>query len=545
MSEPGLPELPFGAPESADGTLVIIVCRAKHLPNRRKLDKQNPYVSLRIGTTAKKTPSHFRAGQTPEWTHEVRFDLQRDKKPILMVDVLDETKNEPTPIGNASIDVSKIFQNYDNSGGEGKGKFIYDNWFDLTMLGKRAGMIYLEMTFYPSAPILPPKIVDHRHIVKEEKVQFNPQEDDDLYTHPVPPLHHNYNHSNYHHTSNLPPNSAHDIHLAHSKHKSQDKNYFQSKPRSSSPVLENNTSHKTAIDDVFVNSRNSDRSTFLKRLSFLKNSASTNETDISLHDDDAPEVESSKKHGKTHSKWHKLVNKFQSKEPISTLWQGESTSEPEIEYHRESGTFLSPKRSELENIYAADEELMAPLPPPHSVKSSMISNLSISASQPVNKPHNYPRGFNNLTTAVPFSADTIGLADDSLPTEVYFLNKKVQSLTYSTPQNEEHVLNPNEIDPRYYAPSPSEKLNEKFRLQQGRANKNDLSIDLRTSETGYLGNGKFSPNVFELVNHNHSDYAETENKPKVPPKIPRGLTNQEYYVIAKDQYLHDLNGNRV
>ena len=59
-----------------------MVIRAKHLPNRRKLDKQSPYVVARIGTVAKNSGS-ISSGQTPEWTHEMRFELSRERKPIL------------------------------------------------------------------------------------------------------------------------------------------------------------------------------------------------------------------------------------------------------------------------------------------------------------------------------------------------------------------------------------------------------------------------------------------------------------------------------
>ena len=68
MSDPNISNIaddPLG-PESADGTLVIIVCRAKHLPNRRKLDKQSPYVTLRIGTTAKKRRRHISEQDKPQ-----------------------------------------------------------------------------------------------------------------------------------------------------------------------------------------------------------------------------------------------------------------------------------------------------------------------------------------------------------------------------------------------------------------------------------------------------------------------------------------------
>lgn len=579
MSENILPEVyPYSPPESADGTLVVVVCRARHLPNRRKLDKQNPYVTLRIGTAARKTPSHFRAGQTPEWTHEVRFDLNRDRKPLMIVDVLDETKNEPTPIGNVEIDCSKIFANPEN---QEHGKFIYDNWYDLNMFGKRAGMIYLEMTFYPSAPILPPKIVNHNVTVKEEESIYSPRNSQSKYAHEVSshhshPHHHTLNHqlsahsgqpqlqSHSHSPLRISPNRSHSptkyydsYNHRHSPSKSEG-NLTYSHSESQIPTPAPVAKQRTAMDDVFVSSQNSEKSTFLKHLSFLKNSASTNETDLS---DNYPEYASPDKN-KKHSKWYKFTNKFQSKEPISTLWQGEKTPEPESEPEvSQNITFPKPMQHLLypdDEDDTDDRDFMAPLPPPHLVESNISSKSSTTSFKPfppagmsTTSSRKPPPGNDfstlNLTTSIPFSADTIGLTDDELPTQVYLLDKKVQSLTYSSPHEEEHHINPNEIDPKYYAPTPSAKLNTKFRLQGGHARKQDLAIDFRTDETGYLGNGKFSPSVFERINQNHhNDYDDDqENKPKVPPKIPQGLTNQEYYAIAKDQYLRDLNGQRM
>ena len=100
----------------------------------------------RIGTVAKKTLAAFRGGTNPEWTHEMRFELSREETNF-KIDVLDETKNDPT-IGNVEIDASIIFTNPENNE---NGKYIYDKWYDLTLNGRRAGMIYLEMTFYPTA----------------------------------------------------------------------------------------------------------------------------------------------------------------------------------------------------------------------------------------------------------------------------------------------------------------------------------------------------------------------------------------------------------
>ena len=49
------------------GTLVVIVDRAKNLPNRKAMKKQDPYCAARLGKEAKKTETDKRGGQTPRW----------------------------------------------------------------------------------------------------------------------------------------------------------------------------------------------------------------------------------------------------------------------------------------------------------------------------------------------------------------------------------------------------------------------------------------------------------------------------------------------
>ena len=49
------------------GTLVAIIDRAKNLPNRKSMGKQNPYCAARLGKEAKKTDTDMRGGQTPKW----------------------------------------------------------------------------------------------------------------------------------------------------------------------------------------------------------------------------------------------------------------------------------------------------------------------------------------------------------------------------------------------------------------------------------------------------------------------------------------------
>lgn len=49
------------------GTLVLVVDRAKNLPNRKTIGKQDPYCAARLGKEAKKTTTDIRGGQTPKW----------------------------------------------------------------------------------------------------------------------------------------------------------------------------------------------------------------------------------------------------------------------------------------------------------------------------------------------------------------------------------------------------------------------------------------------------------------------------------------------
>lgn len=57
------------------GTLVAIVDRAKNLPNRKTIGKQDPYCAARLGKEAKKTTTDIRGGQTPKWYVPINENL--------------------------------------------------------------------------------------------------------------------------------------------------------------------------------------------------------------------------------------------------------------------------------------------------------------------------------------------------------------------------------------------------------------------------------------------------------------------------------------
>lgn len=124
------------------GTLIIVASRAKGLPNKRKLEKQNPYCLLRISNLTDKTKADIRGGQVPRWDEEFRFNITPELPPILKLSVLDETKKAPTLVAETEIDFTPVFYASVKDG--------FDKWHPLSSAGRDAGSIYLEMTFYPS-----------------------------------------------------------------------------------------------------------------------------------------------------------------------------------------------------------------------------------------------------------------------------------------------------------------------------------------------------------------------------------------------------------
>ncbi|KAJ5197818.1 uncharacterized protein N7498_006935 [Penicillium cinerascens] len=123
----------------AIGTLVAIIDRAKNLPNRKTMGKQNPYCAARLGKEAKKTPTDLRGGQTPRWDHELRFTVHESPDYYRMkVSIFNDDKKTDL-IGETWVDL----QNLIIPGGSQN-----DHWHVLQCRGKYAGEIRLEMTYY-------------------------------------------------------------------------------------------------------------------------------------------------------------------------------------------------------------------------------------------------------------------------------------------------------------------------------------------------------------------------------------------------------------
>ncbi|KAL2021819.1 hypothetical protein VTK56DRAFT_6593 [Thermocarpiscus australiensis] len=125
------------------GTLVVVVDRAKNLPNRKTIGKQDPYCAARLGKEAKKTTTDIRGGQTPKWDQELRFTVHDSPDYYqLKVSVFNDDKKTEL-IGEAWIDLRDIVV---SGGGQS------DKWHQLGYKGKYAGEVRIEITYYDSRP---------------------------------------------------------------------------------------------------------------------------------------------------------------------------------------------------------------------------------------------------------------------------------------------------------------------------------------------------------------------------------------------------------
>ncbi|MCJ1247621.1 hypothetical protein MMC30_004836 [Trapelia coarctata] len=125
------------------GTLVVIVDRAKNLPNRKTMGKQDPYCAARLGKEAKKTETDRRGGQTPRWDQELRFTVHDSPDyHQLKVSVFNDDKRTDL-IGETWVPLDKVVL---------PGGGTSDIWHNLNCKGRYAGEIRIELTYYDTRP---------------------------------------------------------------------------------------------------------------------------------------------------------------------------------------------------------------------------------------------------------------------------------------------------------------------------------------------------------------------------------------------------------
>ncbi|KAA8913520.1 hypothetical protein FN846DRAFT_102541 [Sphaerosporella brunnea] len=125
------------------GTLVVVLDRAKNLPNKKKIGKQDPYAVARLAKEAKRTDTDVRGGQVPRWDKELRFPV-RDSPDYktMKVSVFNDDKKTDL-IGECTIRLDRILV---------PGGGTDDGWRGLKCKDKYAGEILVELTFWDLRP---------------------------------------------------------------------------------------------------------------------------------------------------------------------------------------------------------------------------------------------------------------------------------------------------------------------------------------------------------------------------------------------------------
>ncbi|TFK43340.1 hypothetical protein BDQ12DRAFT_731372 [Crucibulum laeve] len=153
------------------GTLIVVILRAAHLPNKRHIGKQDPYCLISFNGEKRRTKAIKRGGQHPEWDEELRFTLYEDVEDTLRrtangdgtppppppkdnkapkkikggtkmkIACYADDPREPDLVGEADVDLTEVLT---------KGET--DEWFSLTNKDKFAGKVYLELTFWSNEP---------------------------------------------------------------------------------------------------------------------------------------------------------------------------------------------------------------------------------------------------------------------------------------------------------------------------------------------------------------------------------------------------------
>ncbi|WVN86238.1 uncharacterized protein L203_101399 [Cryptococcus depauperatus CBS 7841] len=171
------------------GTLVVVIGKARNLPNKSRFGKQDPFCTIVIGEDKQKTKTIKRGGQHPEWDEEFRFAIFEDVedviqrsesqpeslntslngKPIILsnnsgivtssglasksrkqrkkggkamkISCYADDAKEPELVGECVVSIEEVLK---------KGEV--DEWYEFLYKDKYSGELYLELTFFSNDP---------------------------------------------------------------------------------------------------------------------------------------------------------------------------------------------------------------------------------------------------------------------------------------------------------------------------------------------------------------------------------------------------------
>ncbi|TFK40139.1 hypothetical protein BDQ12DRAFT_680408 [Crucibulum laeve] len=126
------------------GTLIIVVLKARNLNDKHSFYKQDVFTQVSLNGVQKRTHVDVKGGQHPVWDAELRFPVMKDsgmKHRKLEIECFAKEHKADDTLGAATLDITETLRT-----GE------FDDWVSLSQNNVSRGEVYLEMTYYASAP---------------------------------------------------------------------------------------------------------------------------------------------------------------------------------------------------------------------------------------------------------------------------------------------------------------------------------------------------------------------------------------------------------
>lgn len=105
------------------GTLIIVVLKAKNLPDPHSFYKSDVYTQVSLNNETKSTPVDVKGGQHPVWDAELRFPVMKDsatKFRELKVSCWSKEPRTDEKLGEGKIDIAETLKT-----GEFDGKHFF------------------------------------------------------------------------------------------------------------------------------------------------------------------------------------------------------------------------------------------------------------------------------------------------------------------------------------------------------------------------------------------------------------------------------------
>lgn len=138
----------------------MVIIKAKNLPNKVRIGKQNPYATVTYGINKKKTTAIERGGQAPEWDEEFRFVIPEDLNDVVPDGAIVSRTGGVLPV--SSVVPAAASPAVGSGTGEGAK--------DTLSKGSERGAKILKLACWADDP-RDPKLIGEAHIPLEETLK--------------------------------------------------------------------------------------------------------------------------------------------------------------------------------------------------------------------------------------------------------------------------------------------------------------------------------------------------------------------------------------